>query len=92
MLTLTTNSNTDLKVTSGRRYTVSVSGSFDSGTLALQWKQGTDFVAFRDSAGPVSFTSAGAVEVVTPSPDMRLALSGVAAAASINVVVQPIKA
>jgi hypothetical protein len=91
MITLTGNGNTDIKVTSARRHTVSVSGTFDSGTVALQWGQGGSWFAYTDADGIITFTAAGAIEIVTPTADLRLALSGVVSAATITVAILPIK-
>lgn len=87
-MNLTEDGNTDIAVEPGREYAFSASGTFGSGTLTLQWGDGTAYTAFKDSGGDVALTAAGARVVVAPTRTVRFALTG-ATTPSINANLVP---
>lgn len=86
---ITTNSNTDIKLSSGSRAIFAVSGTFDSATAKLQYSPdgGSSYVDYQDG----SLTAAGEYEFVAITPDIRVNVAGGGGSLDIHVVVTPIQ-
>ena len=70
--TITVDGTTTFPTTVGKQYAFKAAGTFGSGTLSLQWTDGTNDVEYPDG----SFTADGAVEFLALSSPTKAVLSG----------------
>ena len=69
---LTADGTTEFRTGVGKNYLFTVAGTFGSGTVTLQWTDGTNDVAYPDGA----LTADGGIEFSSVSNPTKVVLSG----------------
>lgn len=71
-INITADGTTTQDVTEGAEYAISIGGSFGSGTLSIQWNDGSNANEYPSG----SFTAEGGLVIVTPTDQVDFVVSG----------------